>query len=361
MAHSEDWARRLVRRLPADPEALLEEGSRYVDQTVLPLFLDHLEELIFRDPRTGLKYAKVAPRLARLILSPEPKRARGQIVKAHAILAGAYRATSQHDTAESEYALAFKIAGSRASSLVRADLNHRLAILRAVQKRYSEALELIDAAIRIYRKREHPRLAEALSKRGYILVEAERFAESIPYSGEALSLVDPKSSALAKRVHYAAVHNLGYALSQSPHPGTAANALPYIREAQRLLRGQRYSISRHRLQWIEARVWSRLMLDARAEQAFKMARRGFVRLEAPLQIALVSLDLAALYRTWNQWEDLETLAADTSRRFNELCADVEATAALLLWVEAVENRKGAAAAIDAARKVLETSQKLISS
>ena len=78
-------------------------------------------------------------------------------------------------------------------------------------------------------------------------------------------------------------------------------------------------------------------------------------------IALVSLELATLYRTWVQWDDLETIAADTFRCFCELSGDCEAIAALSLWVEAVENRKGAAAAIDAARKVLETTQKLISS
>ena len=91
----------------------------------------------------------------------------------------------------------------------------------------------------------------------------------------------------------------------------------------------------------------------RAETRFKVARRGFVRLKVPWEIALVSLDLAALYRAWHQWTDLESLAVDTYGLFRELCGDFEAIAALSLWVEAVQNRKGAVAAIDAARQVLE--------
>ena len=52
-------------------------------------------------------------------------------------------------------------------------------------------------------------------------------------------------------------------------------------------------------------------------------------------------------------EKLEDLAADTCRRFRELEVDHEAIAALSLWLDAVRAQKGATAAIEAARQVVE--------
>ncbi len=67
----------------------------------------------------------------------------------------------------------------------------------------------------------------------------------------------------------------------------------------------------------------------------------------------MSLDLAALYRHARLWKELEALAADTFGRFRELCGDFEAIAALGLWVDAVEARRGVKAAITAAREKIE--------
>ena len=73
----------------------------------------------------------------------------------------------------------------------------------------------------------------------------------------------------------------------------------------------------------------------------------------PWETALVSLDLATLYRVDERWEELEDLAADTFGRFRELCADFETITALSLWVEAVQARSGVEAAIATAREVVE--------
>lgn len=100
------------------------------------------------------------------------------------------------------------------------------------------------------------------------------------------------------------------------------------------------------------RVASKVKTLDRAETRYRVARRGFVRLGAPWEIALCSLDLAALYRAGEQWEKLEVLAADTFQRFRELAADFESITALSLWVDAVQARKGVEAAIEAARQVL---------
>ncbi len=336
MPHSDAWARQLLQKLPDDPEDLLRRKS-FWDQTFLGLYFEHLDEQIFHDPTAALKWANVAPGLARLVPKgdgPEAQREHGErLVKAHAILGGALRATSQFEAAEAEYEAGRRIAdATELSPAALMDFDHRLAMLRSAQGRFDEALEIVDDAIEFYRKRAHPKLGEVLAKRAYVLVEAGRFGESIAYSGEALALEPTDSHAATARVRYAAVHNLAWAISQTSAKGSEL-ALDYIAEAKRLLRGQRRSIHRHRLQWVQGLAWIKLGGHARAEQAFKVARRGFVRLRAPFEIALVSLDLAGLYRFFGQWADLEAVAADTFRRFRELSGDSQAVAALSLWLD----------------------------
>ena len=52
----------------------------------------------------------------------------------------------------------------------------------------------------------------------------------------------------------------------------------------------------------------------------------------------MSLDLSALLRFAKRWPELEELAADTYGRFRDLHEDVEALAALRLWLEAARRR-----------------------
>ncbi|MCP3959250.1 MAG: hypothetical protein GY719_15475 [bacterium] len=319
-----------------------------------------------------MKLAQVAPQLAFLV--PEDAGANGRrehrenLVRAHAVLAGAYRVAGRDIAAESEYELAVKIADSGDfSPVARADLNLRRATLGrrdslTRQQRASKALDLVDAAETTYRTaKDRRRLAEAHAVRGYVLNEAEQFTAAIPYHGKALTQAlrlrqtksaDPADGAALARVVKSARVNLAYAVSQAPGMGFAATALSHINAAKCELRGRRDSLTRHLLQWTEGIVYLKLYQPDRAETRYRLARRGFVRLDLPWEIALVSLDLAALYRAGERWKELEDLAADTFGRFRELAADFEAIAALSLWVDAVEARRGVKAAIAGAREVV---------
>ncbi len=382
MAQSEKWARRLLREMNS-PRDLL-RWRRYRTPVFLRIYLDHVEEVRFRDPRAGLKLAKFAPQLALLV--PEAGGAEGRrehrenLLRAHAILAGAYRVAGQDTAAESEYDLAVRIAAAEAlSPVARADLTLRLATRgrrdnRTRQEGCAEALNLVDVAEAAYHEAgDRRRLAEAHAVRGYVLNEAKRFYAAIPCHGKAPSLAlelqrtrpeDPANVATLARVVEAARANLAYAVSEAPSvhavaeaPGAvygfATKALDHIAAAYRELRGQRNSLTRHLLQWLEGKIYLRMRRPDRAETRLNLARRGVVRLEVPWETALVSLDLAALYCDGERWPELEALAADTFGRFCELAADFEAIGALSLWVDAVEARRGVSAAIAAARETLE--------
>ncbi len=118
MAQSEQQARRLLRELlrKLNPHQELLSRRRYRTPTFLRIYLDHAQEVCFRNPSAGLKLAKVAPQLALLV--PEAAGADGRrehrenLVRAHCILGGAYRAVGRHAAAESEYETATKIADS---------------------------------------------------------------------------------------------------------------------------------------------------------------------------------------------------------------------------------------------------------
>ncbi len=299
---------------------------------------------------------------------------RENLVRAYALLGGAYRATGQHAAADSEYRRAQRVADSEAlSPVARAELGLRIAVLRARKDRFAEALDLVAAAETAYRQAgDRRRLAEAHAMRGYVLNEAKRYSEAIPCHGKALTLAlklqrtkpaDPADVAALAQVVEAARANMAWAVTHAPslHAvadsrgvyGLAAAALGCIEAAHRELRGRRNSLTRHLLQWTEGKIFVRMNRADRAEPRFNIARRGFVRLEVPWELALVSLDLAALYRAGGRWAELEALAADTFGRFRELAADFEAIAALSLWVDAVEARRGVKAAIAAAREVVE--------
>ncbi len=368
MAHSERWAKRLLGRLlgrlPADPEEILECRS-FADPTFLRLYLDWVDKQSFNDPQKALKWAEVAPRLALKVpedAGPEGRQAhREDLARAHVILGGAYRATSQHDMSEKQYETAARIAESETiRPAVRVFLNQRLSYLRACQGRPKEALRLLDEALEIQGPGPCVERSDTLVRRGYALAELGRFSEAVECFGDALQATDPKESAAAAWVHHAAAHNLADAIAKAILAGTmnhaaAWTALEYVRKARELLKGKRQSIALHKLNWTEGLCWRALGMDARAEQAFKVARRGFIRLRLPWEIALVSLDLCGLHRDCGEWPELEALAADTYRRFRALTGNTQALAALSLCVDAARARRALSAT--AGQEMIEQAQR----
>ncbi len=346
--HSLDWARRLLRKLPTDPESLLKRQS-YANPTFLPLFFEWLDDRIYHDPQAGLRWAKVAPDLALKTPAepgPEGRQAnRSRLVQAWGILGGAYRACGDHDAGDTAYSEALKIIASEAiPELVRADTDYRLSYLRACQGRAEEALELASGAVDTLRQADTVppvQLGQGLIAKGYVLAsELARYSQAVDAFGEALTLSgNGKESAAAERLHATACNNLAWALSDSGSLADQRTVLLYIRQAHRLLIGQVRSPARYRLFWLEAKVWDRLGSHAKAERLFHRALEGFEALQLPWEVALVGLDLAALLHLCGEFAELEKIARSTYQQFRLLSgADRQTLAALSLWVDAVKRR-----------------------
>ncbi len=338
MAHTRKHARRLLSELdlPADAQKVLHH-PRYWDPGFCDMYLDLCDEVVFHDSHAGLALARVAPDLALLV--PEGSHPadrqdhRERQVRAHAMLGGAYRTLGHYKRADERYQLAAKLA-STVSPPARADLYMRLVALRACQGRFDEAVTLGKQAAAIFRSlKRFDQLACALAAQAFAYVEARRFDDALALASEALCYSNPK---VDPRVHYSATHNFAYAAIHSYDLDKIREAQGVIREARRLLRSHRKSIPKFKLYWVEGILAQKLFAERRAERLFVKARKGFLSLNAPYEIALASLDLSLLLAYDGRWTELKSLAAETHTRFTELAEDTAAVAALSLWQEAVQ-------------------------
>ncbi len=366
MPLSEDYAKDLLRKLHSEIEVILEQ-EKYWDLTFLRVFLDRCDEVLFDDPRAGLELAKLAPRLAASIPQRRPhewryvgeseKRLHRELsVRSHAVLGGAHRAGAGFEEADRAYRVSRQICDSGpVRPETRANLYKRLARLRTAQKRYSDASKLVDFAIEVYRDRDQEYYADALLMKGYVLGESGRHAEAIPFFGEALQLTKPmrRSSSLVKRTFRSAVHNLANAVSRGCGPDDVIAAHRFVKEAKKFYVKKPSSINKHKLNWVEGRVVSRLGSTRLAERRFRGAVEQFLKLGAPLEAAFSSLDLAIIYLRHGQWTELRTLAAETYDRFRALSHDAEALAALKLCMDGAAEHALSEAKIVHARDALE--------
>ncbi len=63
MPYSKKHAQKLLREMPDDPEELLNRPN-YRDPVFLDVYFEHCYDVIFHEPRAGLKHARVAFQLA---------------------------------------------------------------------------------------------------------------------------------------------------------------------------------------------------------------------------------------------------------------------------------------------------------
>lgn len=355
--HPRRQARRLLRnlKLPAEAERVLYD-PRCWSEFFCGLFFERCSELLFEQPRKGFKLAEIAPRLAARVSAERcdggALRPLELLVRAYTLLGGAYRVIGDHAGAERTYRMARQILDRHPIAAVeRANFHRHLAGLRACQGRVTEALDLAERALAVYRTDGCvDDLAWALVVRGTVQVARGRHGDGIEDFGEALAHVNPK---LNPRVYHSAIHNLAYAVTASRMARfDLAAARRQVRRARRCIRNHRRSLPRAKLIWIEGLMFLKAGLYRRGEALLRAARQSFTGLDAPYEIALVSLDLAEVYLLDRRWSEMRKLTAETYQLFQSLCADKEALRTLRYWREAVLAQTVSEAAIATARQQL---------
>jgi tetratricopeptide (TPR) repeat protein len=291
-----------------------------------------------KDPRRTLDLAILAARIARRLPVWELWRLR-LLGFAAAHLANALRVNSRLDAAERTLAAARRLwaAGQDPDQLL--DPGRLLdleASLRRAQRRFPEALDLLEQAAPLTRRPERVGL-----KLASVLAVMGRYHRAI----EILIELGPRVAAHPeRRLKSIQRFNLCVALSHVGRHTQAAKLLPVL---GRLVEDD--EMDRIRFRWLEGRVAAGLGRTEEALKALAEARSGFADHGLGYDVALSLLETAALHLERGELDEVQRLTAELAPFFQENGVHDEALKALGLFQEAAARR---AATAELARLVL---------
>lgn len=204
---------------------------------------------------------------------------------------------------------------------IQARIDDLQASLRRDQRRFDEALDLLDSVYRIQQKLGQEQLAaRALMSKGNCLGTAGRAAEAVRAHEKALAQIDPVRN---PNLAVLAKHNLLTAL---------VVAGKFIEAGDFFLRsGLRKSfagdpLNELRLRWVEAKIMAGRERLADAERVFEDVRSGFREHNLHYDVALVGMDLALVLV--KQGKSADALAREMHREARAKGIHPEAVRAL---------------------------------
>lgn len=334
----EDWELFRGNQTPRHMTLVLRNALRLQRWAFVERLCDESVRAASKDPRRALALAIVAVRAARLVGGWELWRLRlAGFALAH--LANALRVACRLDAADRILATARRFWDSGLDPdqiLDPGRLFDLEASLRRAQRRFPEALDLLEKAAPLTRRREHValKLASVLSVMG----EDHR---AIAVLTELGPLVEAHPELRLKSIQR---FNLAVALSMTGRPSRAAQLLPGLRKLVR-----EDEMDRIRFRWLEGRIFAGLGRTEAALAALDEARSGFIHHRLGYDVALSLLDTAALLLERGEWNEVERLTAELAPFFAKAGIHEEALKALRLFEEAAARR---AATAELARRLL---------
>lgn len=234
-----------------------------------------------------------------------------------------------HGAAEAFQQAERHLAEGSGDSLERGFLLRTRALLLLDQRRFDESEALMEQALGLYRtERFEHEVGMTLMAKSYLCSNRGDVEGEISYLKEALPLLD---LAREPRMKLVGVHNLGSALHRLGRD-TEAIALLIRWRFLYFEFGDRVFLVR--LHWLEGVIARALRRSELAEGALQEARRGFLELSLPYEMALVSLDLAELYLETGKTREVARLASEVVAFFQSRQIHRDALAALLLFRDA---------------------------
>ena len=260
--------------------------------------------------------------------------------RARAERGNARRVADDFPGAEADLAAALERAGAGTGDpRLLARLLDLTASLRTDQRRLKEAAELLDCAYDIYRDLgESHEAGRALISKSNAAFNALDLDEATRLLGQGLSLIDvDREPSLVLIV----VHNLLFYLVEA---GEIERAERLLRQCGELYEAYGGKAERLKVRWMDGRIAFRLGDEARAEEAFLEVRGAFEELGLPYvyDMALVSLELAAVWLAQGRTREIQELLDETVATFQARGIRREAIAALLMIREAVERERATA-------------------
>jgi tetratricopeptide (TPR) repeat protein len=154
--------------------------------------------------------------------------------------------------------------------------------------------------------------------------------QGIPLLYQALELIDPLQE---PRLLLCVWHNLIDDLAEA---GRTMEARRLFVKARTFYPRFPEAVTQNRRTWVAGKIARGLGQDKEAEALFLAARESFLQEDIPYEVALVSLDLAALYAKQRRTDEIKRLAAEIVPVFSSRQIHREALAALAFWQQAVE-------------------------
>lgn len=212
---------------------------------------------------------------------------------------------------------------------------------RTAQRRFPEAISLLDQAVSLYLEGQpefrDPHLAgRSLISKALLLTEMGESESALQTLKRANGLIDP---AREPRLLLCLRHNLVDNLSKSGRYREADALLPDLRE---LAAAQGRALDHLRLRWVEGRVAAGLGEHQRARQLLAVVRQTFLDAGNPYEAALATLDLVISYLEEGSTAEVRVLADEMVTVFREHNVSREALAAVLLFQEAARREAATA-------------------
>lgn len=298
------------------------------------LLIDRAYAAIQEDPREAEDLLRLAVDAAGQLSSATYGPGAGETAQARAWAWLANILRVQGDFQQAEAAL--QTAGHHLSSGWLDPLDEALLLevkgaLRRGERRFEEAVELLDAAIDIYREVNEPHLqGRALGIKGLTHQYMGDFEKAADCFRTSLFLVD---GVREPRLMLANQHNLIGCLHDA---GQSAEAASLIVDARRLTEqvGRRSDLLR--LRWTEGKIAVARGRLKTAETILGEVREAFVESSLLFDAALVSLDLATVYLRQHRAEETKRLAAEMIPVFRAREVHREVLASLIVFQRAAE-------------------------
>jgi len=329
--------RRLRAFAPADRRALVDGTEEHRSWALAELVCEESARAAADDPVRALELAELALFIAERALGGEPWRTRLQGY-AWAFLGNARRVKSDLRGAEQAFAQGRALweAGAAADPGV-LDASRALdleASLRRDQRRFPEALELLDRALGA--SHNPARTAHILLKSAATCEQMGDCAGTVAALERAAPLVD---GAREPRQLFALRFNLAVNLC---HLERYAEAAPLAAAARALAIELRNDLDLVRVLWLEARIGAGLGRRAEAIAALRQVRDDFAARGVSYDAALATLNLAVLLLEEGRSAEMRALAPEMGPIFESLDVYREALAALRLFWRAVERQQATA-------------------
>jgi transcriptional regulator with XRE-family HTH domain len=204
------------------------------------------------------------------------------------------------------------------------------ASLRRAERRFLEALELLDRAKEAIDKENPLAIARILLKREHVFDQMGEIGKALETLWEAKPFVEASGD---PRFLFALLFNTVDNLCQLKQYEQAANQLTQVREAA-IKQGNELDLVR--VVWLEARIKAGQGQSDEAVASLEKVRQDFTARELPYDAALASLDLAVLWLEAGRSAEVRNLTRAMAWIFQAQGISREALAALVLFRDAAQ-------------------------